>query len=411
MAKSLHRLSVKTVAAAKTPGLLADGGGLYLQLTPSGAKSWVFIYRRKTKRTEIGLGSLRAVSLADARGKAAECRSLLAAGKNPKDARRGAKQVPTFGEMADRYVASMASGWKNEKHKWQWATTLREHARPLRDLPVDAIDVNDVLAVLKPHWETRPDTASRLRGRMERVFSAAKTQGYRTGENPAAWRENLVNLLPRPKHLTRGHLRAMPWADVPTFITQLRLREGVAARALEFLILTAARSGEVRGAMWDEINLQTRVWIVPAQRMKAGREHRVPLTERALAILTMMGPLRKSDGLIFPGTNSGVALSDMTLLAVLKRMKVKAVTVHGFRSSFRDWCGEETSYPREIAEAALAHAVGNQVELAYRRGDAMERRRDLMAAWGWFLEGETEIGAPNIAAANLSESDPGFRVK
>ena len=386
MVKSLHRLAVKSVAAAKVPGLLADGGGLYLQVSAGGAKSWVFVYRRGGKRTELGLGSLKSVSLADARGKAAECRTLLADGKNPKDARRPVNRTPTFGETADRFVASMEGGWRNDKHKAQWAMTLRDYARPLRDLPVNEVSTEDVLAVLKPHWERRPETASRLRGRIERVLNAAKAHGHRSGENPAAWRGHLENLLPKRQSLTRGHFGAMSWADVPAFVEQLRQRHGVAARALEFLILTAARSGEVRGACWGEIDLAAKIWTVPAVRMKARKEHRVPLADCALAILELVAPLQRNDGLIFPGIKSGAALSDMTLSAVLRRMKLETVTVHGFRWSFRDWCGESTNFPREIAEAALAHVVGNKVEQAYRRGDALERRRELMSIWSCFCE-------------------------
>lgn len=385
MAQKMNRLSAKAVTAAKGPALLADGGGLYLRVSTSAAKSWVFIYRKGVKRTEIGLGSLTAVSLAEARSKAGECRTLVNDGKSPKAARAANKRIPTFGEMADQFIASMAPSWRNEKHLYQWTATLRDYAAPLRSLPVNEITVEHVVAVLKPHWEKRPETAGRLRGRIERVLNAAKAAGHRAGENPAAWRGHLENLLPARPRLSRGHHPAMPFAQVSGFIADLRQREGVAALALEFLILTAGRSGEVRGARWAEIDQTSKVWIIPALRMKAGHEHRVPLVPRANAILETMAKLG-TEGLVFPGLKRGEPLSDMTLLAVLKRMKLGHLTVHGFRSSFKDWCTETTGFPNELSEAALAHITGSAVERAYRRGDQLDRRRELMAAWAKFCE-------------------------
>ena len=242
----------------------------------------------------------------------------------------------------------------------------------------------DVLAVLKPHWEQRPETAGRLRGRIERVLNAAKAAGHRTGENPAAWRGHLENLLPPRQKLGRGHHEALPWSQVPEFMGALRQREGVAALAVEFAILTAARSGEVRGAAWDEFDVAAKLWTVPPERMKAGREHRVPLTARAVEIIETVSKL-PNDAYVFPGMKSGAPLSDMSLSAVLRRMTV-AATVHGFRSSFKDWASEATSYPNELSEAALAHITGDKVERAYRRGDALERRRELMEAWAQYCE-------------------------
>ena len=262
--------------------------------------------------------------------------------------------------------------------------TLREYAAPLRGKPVDQISVADVLACLKPHWEQRPETADRLRGRIERVLNAAKASGHRAGENPAAWRGHLENLLPKRSKLSRGHHAAMPFADVPGFLADLRKRGGIAALAVEFLVLTAARSGEVRGALWSEFDLAAKVWTIPAVRMKAGKEHRVPLTARALAILDTIKPLARADGLVFPSLKPGRPLSDMSLSAVLRRMKIADATCHGFRSSFKDWATSTTSYPSELSEWCLAHITGDKAERAYRRQDQLERRRELMAAWEQF---------------------------
>ncbi len=339
------------------------------------------------KRREMGLGSAREVSLANARELAAAARQKVRDGIDPIATRNSElAKVPTFGEMADTYIEAMAPQFRNAKHVDQWRMTLREYAGPIRSKRVDLVTTEDVLSVLKPIWSTKAETAYRLRGRIERVLNAAKAKGYRSGENPAAWRGHLANLLPKRHKLTRGHHAAMPYADAPAFLAKLRARDGVAALALEFTILTAARSGETRGATWQEIDLILKVWTIPAHRMKAGREHRVPLSAGALAILNRLAEFgSESSQFVFPGNKIGRPLSVMALDMLLRRMQVD-VTVHGFRSAFRDWCGEETSYPREIAEAALAHVVGDQTERAYRRGDALRRRRDLMSAWSDFLE-------------------------
>ena len=282
--------------------------------------------------------------------------------------------------LAEEVVSGIEQGFRNEKHRAQWRSTLKQHAKPLLSIPVDAITTADVLKCLKPIWTRIPETASRVRGRIEKVLDAAKAKGHRTGENPAAWKGNLVHFLSARQKLTRGHFEAMPYDQVPAFMKRLRAMDAVARRALEFTILTAARSGEIRGAKWNEIDVEAKVWTVPAQRMKMGREHRVPLSDRALAILAETKPMTMGDGLIFPGRH-GRPLSGMTLDAVLRRLKCKPITVHGFRSAFRDWAGEATLFPREIAEAALAHIVGDATERAYRRGDALEKRRELMSAW------------------------------
>ena len=300
-------------------------------------------------------------------------RRLARSGIDPIAERKQDKRVPTFGKLADEVVAEQSKGFRNEKHKAQWAVTLREYAAPLRPMPVDVITTEDVLGVLKPIWTTKTETASRLRGRIERVLNAAKAKGHRSGENPAAWRGHLENLLPKRQKLTRGHHAAMPYPDIPAFVDKLRTRKAVAALALEFAILTAARSGEVS---WrpraQRSTFGARVWTIPAKRMKAGREHRVPLSESALAVLEKFGEARVSE-FIFPGQGAGRPLSEMVLRRMLRR-DADVVTVHGFRSSFRDWAGEETSFPREIAEAALAHmSSGIRPEQAYRRGPMLWR--------------------------------------
>lgn len=395
MARQLHKLNALQATKLNAAGRHSDGGGLYLSID-GGRRRWIFRFRDKRtgKVREMGLGAAGDVTLAKAREKAAAARQAVKEGKDPiasaRDALRSAA-VPTFGELADQFIASMEGQWRNDKHRWQWRHTLTEYAKPLRGKRVDEIGVEDVLACLRPHWERRPETAGRLRGRIERVLNAAKAQGYRTGENPAQWKGHLENLLPRRHKLTRGHHAAMPWADVPAFMVELRQREGIAALALEFCILTAARSGEVRGALWSEFDLDAAVWTVPANRMKAGVQHRVPLVPRAVEIISELAKL-PPESRVFPGQRKSNPLSDMTLRAVLRRMKVDC-TPHGFRSSFRDWAGEATSFPREICEAALAHTIGNEVERAYRRGDALARRRELMEAWARYLN---ERSAGNV---------------
>ena len=398
--RKTKRLSARSVASLSAPGRHADGEGLYLLVDSGGAKRWVFLFRWKVagekgpgKLREMGLGGLSAVSLADAREKAVAARQALANGRNPIDERKAAEaarqSATTFGAFADALVEELRPGFRNAKHHAQWSMTLRTYAGPLRDKPLDAIQTVDVLAVLKPIWQSKSETASRLRGRIERVLDAARAQGLRSGENPARWRGHLDHLLPKRQKLTRGHHAAMPYTDVPDFIADLRRREAVAALALEFCILNASRSGEVLGAKWAEIDQKAKVWTVPPERMKGGREHRVPLSARSLQILEQVEAVRTGD-FVFPGQKRGRPLSSMALEMLLRRMAVD-VTTHGFRSSFRDWAGEATSFPREIAEAALAHVVGDETERAYRRGDALEKRRKLMEAWAGF------IGMPRAA--------------
>lgn len=377
-------LTARKVETAK-PGKYSDGGNLYLIVSPSGSRKWVLRFTWRGRAKEMGLGSASSVPLVDAREKAASARRKIAQGLNPIDERKRDGGVPTFGEMADEVREALSAGFRNEKHKAQWKSTLETYAAPLRAMPVDGIATDDVLSVLKGIWTTKPETASRLRGRIEKVLDAAKAKGFREGENPARWRGHLDHLLPKQSKLERGHHAAMPYEEVASFIGKLRTRQATAALALEFCILTAARSGEVLGARWSEIDLERNVWTVPANRMKAGREHRVPLSGPAIAILSKMSELRTSE-FVFPGQSRHGPLSNMSLEMILRRMKINNATVHGFRSSFRDWAGNITNFPRKVVETALAHVIGNKAEQAYRRSDALEKRRGVMEAWANFCE-------------------------
>ena len=379
MARKINRLNARAVATISKRGRHADGGGLYLSISPNGGRRWVFLYRWHGKPTEIGFGSARDVTLARARELASQARANLAEGVNPKDARRPSGGA-TFGECADRVIEAMRPSWRNGKHAAQWEMTLREYAAPLRRLPVERITTDDVLSVLKPLWNDKAETATRLRGRIERVLDAAKAQGLRGGENPARWRGHFDQLLPKRQRLTRGHHAAMRYVDVPGFTADLQSRQAMAALALEFAILTAARSGEVLGARWEEFDLDRAVWTVPAERMKGGREHRVPLSRRALKIVKAMFEARNGD-FVFADQITSKPLSATALSKLLRRMKIENATVHGFRSAFRDWAAECTNFSNEACEAALAHTVENKVEAAYRRGDLFDKRRKLMEAW------------------------------
>jgi integrase len=377
-------LTARKVATAK-PGKYSDGGNLYLIVSESGAKKWVlrFTWRRCAK--EMGLGGAANVSLADARETASAARRKIAQGLNPIDERKRDGGIPTFGEMADEVRESLSAGFRNEKHKAQWKSTLETYAAPLRAKPVNIIATDDVLAVLKPIWTIKAETASRVRGRVEKVLDAAKAKGFREGENPARWRGHLDHLLPRPSKLSRGHHAAMPYEEVAAFIAKLRARENTSALALELCILTAARSGEILGMRWSEVDFDKKIWTVPAARMKAAREHRVPLSLRAIVILRKIENLKAGE-IVFPGQAHNKPLSNMAMEMVLRRMKIDNATVHGFRSSFRDWAGNISNAPREVVETALAHVIGDKAEQAYRRSDALEKRRKLMEAWAAYCE-------------------------
>jgi integrase len=392
MARALNKLNVKQVAALKVAGRHSDGGGLYLRITSNGAKSWVFMAAAGGKRTEIGLGAESSVSLATARRIAADMREAVATGQDPRSAiqKRTSVQpdVVTFGRFAEQYISSVEEGWKNPIHRQQWRSSLRDHAGSLSKLPITAIGTEQVLAVLQPIWLTKPETARRVRGRIERILAAAKAMCLRDRDaaNPAAWRGHLDVLLPKQTKNGTRHHPALPYQHAPAFMAELRDRPALAARCLEFTILTAARSGEALGATWSEIDLAGATWTLPGHRMKAGVEHVVPLSPPAASLLRGLGPeTAPSEQRIFQV--NGAARSNMAMAMLLRRMGHSDITVHGFRSAFKDWALNETSYPDELSEEALAHTIGSKVRRAYRRSTALDRRRELMALWAVFLRG------------------------
>lgn len=389
MAKAL--LTAAEVKALAKPGKHNCGGGCYLQIAPSGSRSWLVRYERDGRDRWLGLGSAGLVTLAEAREKARQIRRRLIEGGDPLAEKRAARArarldaatAVTFRDAAERLMAAKDAGLRNARHRAQWRSTLATYAYPVfGDLPVAAVDTALVEKALAPIWTAKAETASRLRGRIEAVLDYAKVLGLRGGENPARWKGHLDNILPSPRKVKPvRHHAAMPYADVSAFMAELRARESVSARALEFLILTAARTGEVIGARWSEIAGE--VWTIPADRMKGGAAHRVPLPPRALEILATI-PRESGSEFIFMGGRAGRPLSNMAMLEFMRGTRA-GFTVHGFRSAFRDWCAEETSTPNHVAEAALAHKVSNAVEAAYRRGDLFDKRRDLMLAWSRYL--------------------------
>lgn len=393
MPKKVAEANALAVSRLKKPGRWAVGGiaGLALQVTDSGARSWIFRTMIGGKRTEIGLGGFPDVTLSSAREAARAMRVQIKAGVNPvaeSKSRRSALQAAhaaqkTFDECAEAYIASKSAEWANAKHAAQWTATLATYVSPIMGkLLVRDIGLAHVLDVLRPIWETKTETATRVRGRIEKVLDSAAISGYREGLNPARWQGNLDQLLAKPGKVAKvEHHAALPIDQLGAFMVRLRAMEGTGARCLEFAILTAARSGEVRGARWSEVDFKAKTWTVPAERMKMKREHRVPLSDAALALLKALPEVDGND-LVFPAVRGG-QLSDMTLSACLRRMEVDAVP-HGFRSTFRDWASERTDTPRDVAEMALAHAIGDKVEAAYRRGDLFEKRTALMAQWADF---------------------------
>lgn len=395
-----NRLSAVKVQKEAKPGYHADGLGLYLQVSQAGAKSWIYRYRVGDKLRDMGLGSFYAVSLAQARDKAAKCRSLRAEGLDPIDARKAEKEKArsetlraiTFETCADAYIASHSASWKSAKHAAQWTSTLKTYAYPVfASRSVAQIGQDQVLAVLEPIWQSKPETASRVRGRIESVLDFARVRGYRDGENPARWRGHLDKLLPHRTELAPvEHHSALNHAALPAFMRELRAEQGTAAKALELCILTCTRSGETLGARWSEINLDARFWHIPASRMKARRDHRVPLSGAALNVIGAMQDTRTSD-YVFPGKRNGKPLSGMAMLMLLRRMGHADITAHGFRSTFRDWVAEQTSVPNDIAEMALAHVNPNKVEAAYKRSDVFEKRRNLSDAWAGFCVDAVQI--------------------
>jgi len=392
--RRINCLTALAVARLSVPGVYADGGGLYLQISRGGGRSWIFRYSLNGCRHEMGLGSTITVSLAEARDLALAARKLVQARIDPivardaavTQARLEAAKAITFKQAATQYIESHAPGWRNKKHALQWTATLTTYAYPkIGDLPIQAIDVGSIMKVLEPIWAKKTETANRVRGRIEAILDWAKARGFRDGDNPARWRGHLDNLLPRRTKVQKVvHRPALPYDQMYAFVTELQKREGISARALEFVILTACRTSEGLGAVWSEIDLVKRLWVVPEGRIKAGREHRVFLSDRVLEILTDMSEIRTNpniDSYVFPGGKRGRPLSNTAMMKVVDAMGYHGITVHGFRSSFRDWAAERTNFPAEVAEMALAHVVGNKVEAAYRRGDLFEKRMLLMEAW------------------------------
>ncbi len=393
MARQSNKLTARKVSSLRTPGRYGDGAGLWLQIGPEGGKSWLFRYTLNGRARMMGLGPVDLVSLTEARQQALTHRKLLLAGIDPlahRDAERRKSRLAdasaiTFEEAAARYIDARKVAWKNAKHATQWQNTLAAYAYPVfGELPVEALDTGLVLNALEPIWTEKPETASRVRGRIEAVVDWATARGYRQGDNPARWKGHLDKLLPaRTQVRAVKHHLALPYVEIPEFFAKLRLREELSAKALAFTILTASRTSEALGARWQEFDLAKKVWTIPAERMKSGKEHRVPLSAAVLKVLKGL-PDGAGETFIFPGGKRDSSLSNMAMLACLKRMDRNDITVHGFRSSFRDWTAEQTNVAREVAEQALAHTISDQVEAAYRRGDLFEKRRRLMGAWGTY---------------------------
>lgn len=392
MARKTNRLTAVEVTKLVQPGYYCDGGGLYLQVSKSGSKSWIMRYTMAGKPVEMGLGSCLTFTLAEARKRATAQRKLLTDGINPLETKRSDQlarrmaeaSIITFDNAATAYIDSNSPAWRNDKHGDQWRNTIATYASPvIGKLPVSKIDTAHVLRILTPIWLEKTETAVRLRGRIEKILDWAKAQGYRSGDNPAAWRGHLdAGLLPAPSKVAEtGHHAALPWSEIGAFMASLRAMQGSGARAMEIIILTATRTSEVLNAKWAEIDLDAKLWTIPKERMKSFKEHRVPLSDAVVALLKTIKGEDEVIGYIFPGKKKDTALSNMTCLATLKRMGRSDITVHGFRSTFRDWVSETTAYPRDVAEMALAHTIEDKSEAAYRRGDLIEKRRAMMADW------------------------------
>lgn len=398
MGFELGKLTAIKAAKLKKPGRYGDGGGLWLQVSGAGAKSWLFRFTMRGRARQMGLGSFNTVTLAAAREAAREARRAVFAGVDPinardertLEARLSAARAMTFRQCADGYIAAHRNSWRNAAHARQWPNSLRDYVFPLIGaLAVSDVDTALCMRILEPIWQEKPETASRVRMRLETVLAWATARGYRSGDNPARWRGHLDQLLPARKTLARvKHHPALPYAEIGAFMKDLREQEGLAARALEFTILTSARTSEITGARWSEIDIAKGLWIVPGERMKSGREHRVALSKAALAVLTALP--REGDA-VFPGGSKDKPLSNMAMLKLLQRMGRKDLTVHGFRSTFRDWAAEQTNFPRDVAEMALAHVVGDKTEAAYRRGDMFEKRRQLAEAWAKYFDRPVQI--------------------
>ena len=401
MARQLHRLNALTVKAETRKGMYADGGGLYLQVSRFDTKSWIYRFTRNKRTRDMGLGGFPDVSLSEAREEAQNCRKLVRKGMDPIEVRQSERQAlqavavktMTFKQCADKYIAAHSKGWKNVKHARQWTSTLETYVYPvIGNLSVADVDIGLVLKILESIWSEKPETASRVRGRIESVLDWATARKYREGENPARWKGNLDKILPaRSKVQQVKHHAALPYDDLGDFMAALSEQEGIAALGLELLILTAARTGEIIKARWSEFDLDAATWIIPADRMKAGKEHRVPLSEPALDVLARLKEVAQND-FILPGHRPKNGLSNMAFLQLLKRMGRNDLTAHGFRSTFKDWATERTNYPNEVSEMALAHSVGNKVEAAYRRGDLYEKRVRIMRDWGEYCKQQHNSG-------------------
>jgi integrase len=397
MGRALHRLSDPEIKQRRKSGYYADGGCLYLRIAPGGTKGWIFRYTLNGRTRDAGLGSVADVTLKKARQEAKAWRELIEAGTDPIEARErkraeaelASAKAMTFEQCAKAYIASHEPSWRNDKHRAQWRSTLATYCYPvLGTIPVGAIDTALVLMAVEPIWAAKPETASRVRGRVEVILNWAKARGHRDGDNPARWRGHLDQLLPAKAKVRRvEHHSALPYREIPAFMARLRKLASSSARSLEFLVLTATRTSEGLGATWDEVDLRHRMWTIPASRMKGGKEHRVPLTSRTLAIVKEMAEVRQSD-FIFPGAKEGRPLSNMALLMLVRDLR-PGITVHGFRSTFKDWAAECTTSPNFVSEAALAHVVADRVEAAYRRGDLFEKRRQLMEEWGAYCCGKS----------------------
>ena len=411
MPKKAKELKAIEVSRISLQGVHAVGGvaGLLLQVSSSNARSWILRTMIGSKRRDIGLGGYPDITLLQAREKARELKENIKAGIDPIEERKSARRQLikeqskelTFDKAAEKYLSHKAHEFSNKKHTKQWSSTLKTYASPIiGNLPVSEIDLNHIIRILEPIWLNKTETAKRLRGRIESVLSWSTVAGFRTGDNPARWRGHLDTVLPKPNKVSKvKHHKALPWQDINPFLDKLKKRKGITAKALEFLILTATRSGEVRGAVWDEIDLDNRLWTIPEERMKAGKEHRVPLTDQMIEILTSL-PKLDNEPNVFPAPRGG-SLSDMAISSILRNMKVDAVP-HGFRSTFRDWCAESTSYPTIVAEMALAHTIGNKVEAAYRRGDLMTKRRKLMESWSKYCN--TKIIKSDVISINQNKA-------
>lgn len=390
------KLTAKLISGLDRPGKYGDGDGLLLRIDQDGTtlrRRWIYRYTSNGRRREMGLGGFPEVNLTKARELRDKAKSELRNKIDPIANRKRSNGIPTFGAFSDEVRASLEKGFRNEKHKAQWKNTLRTYCAKIWTRPVDTIDTYDVMTILEPIWQTKAETASRLRARIEIVLDAAKAKNHRTGENPARWRGHLQHLLSKHSKLTRGHHKSMPISEVPAFIGRLRAQDGTGARALELCVLTALRTNSLIGGRWDEIDMDAQVWRVPGERMKSGKAYDVPLSPQSMRIVENMGRV-KLGAYIFPGAISNRPISNMAMAMVLRRMGITNATVHGFRSSFRDWAGDETDHEREVAEGSLSHVVGDQSEQAYRRQNALRKRRKLMEDWAKYCDSAEKNETP-----------------